>query len=119
MTQSRLLLLIGALVLAGCGRSQSSGLAGAPDPDTNPRHDGVIALVGAVLIDGTASPPRAGTVLIRGDRIVCAGECAVNAGMQVVDLTGRYIIPGLVVSVANLVVWLTVGFAWWKFLGFW
>ncbi len=26
---------------------------------------------------------------------------------------------GLVVSVANLVVWLTVGFAWWKFLGFW
>ena len=26
---------------------------------------------------------------------------------------------GFVVSVINLAIWLTVGFAWWKFLGFW
>lgn len=26
---------------------------------------------------------------------------------------------GLIVSMANLAVWLTVGFAWWKLLGFW
>jgi DASS family divalent anion:Na+ symporter len=26
---------------------------------------------------------------------------------------------GLVVSIANLIVWITVGFVWWKFLGFW
>ena len=26
---------------------------------------------------------------------------------------------GFVVSVVNLTMWLTVGFAWWKFLGFW
>ena len=26
---------------------------------------------------------------------------------------------GLYVSVANVVIWLTAGFAWWKFLGFW
>jgi divalent anion:Na+ symporter, DASS family len=26
---------------------------------------------------------------------------------------------GLVASIANLLVWLTVGFAWWKMLGFW
>jgi divalent anion:Na+ symporter, DASS family len=26
---------------------------------------------------------------------------------------------GLIVSFANLAIWLTVGFAWWKFLGFW
>lgn len=26
---------------------------------------------------------------------------------------------GFVVSVANLAIWLTIGFAWWKFLGFW
>ena len=26
---------------------------------------------------------------------------------------------GFYVSVANMVIWLTVGFAWWKFLGFW
>jgi len=26
---------------------------------------------------------------------------------------------GFVVSLVNLAIWLTVGFAWWKFLGFW
>jgi divalent anion:Na+ symporter, DASS family len=26
---------------------------------------------------------------------------------------------GLYVSIANVLIWLTVGFAWWKFLGFW
>lgn len=26
---------------------------------------------------------------------------------------------GFYVSVANLIIWVTVGFAWWKFLGFW
>ena len=26
---------------------------------------------------------------------------------------------GLYVSIANMGIWLTVGFAWWKFLGFW
>ena len=26
---------------------------------------------------------------------------------------------GFVVSVANILIWLTAGFAWWKFLGFW
>ena len=26
---------------------------------------------------------------------------------------------GLYVSIANVIIWLTIGFAWWKFLGFW
>jgi divalent anion:Na+ symporter, DASS family len=26
---------------------------------------------------------------------------------------------GFVVSLANVAIWLTVGFAWWKVLGFW
>ena len=26
---------------------------------------------------------------------------------------------GLIASIANLLVWLTVGFGWWKILGFW
>ena len=26
---------------------------------------------------------------------------------------------GLMVSLANLAIWLTVGLAWWKLLGFW
>ena len=26
---------------------------------------------------------------------------------------------GLIASFANLLVWLTIGFGWWKLLGFW
>jgi DASS family divalent anion:Na+ symporter len=26
---------------------------------------------------------------------------------------------GFYVSIANVAIWLTIGFAWWKFLGFW
>ncbi len=33
--------------------------------------------------------------------------------------TGEWWKVGFVVSVANLAVWLTVGFGWWKLLGFW
>jgi DASS family divalent anion:Na+ symporter len=32
---------------------------------------------------------------------------------------GEWWRAGFAVSVVNLVVWLTVGFAWWKFLGYW
>src|SRR5688500_7527771 len=96
MTRSNLLLFIGGLALAGCGRSHQPGAASGEDRGIALRHEGVTALVGAVLIDGDGSPARAGTVVIRDGRIECAGECAVSDNMQVVDVTGRYIIPGLV-----------------------
>jgi DASS family divalent anion:Na+ symporter len=32
---------------------------------------------------------------------------------------GEWWRAGFVVSVANLLIWLTAGFAWWRFLGFW
>ena len=32
---------------------------------------------------------------------------------------GEWWRAGFVVSVANLVIWLTIGFGWWKVLGFW
>ncbi|MBA3269748.1 MAG: DASS family sodium-coupled anion symporter [Acidobacteria bacterium] len=32
---------------------------------------------------------------------------------------GEWWRAGFIVSVVNLVIWLTVGFAWWKFLGYW
>ena len=58
------------------------------------------ALVGATLVDGTGAPLVADSVVIlRGGRIECAGgrgRCSVPAGVETVDVSGRWITPGLV-----------------------
>jgi imidazolonepropionase-like amidohydrolase len=58
------------------------------------------ALVGATVIDGTGGGAVAdGVVLVEGDRLSCVGtaaECPMPAGATRVDVTGRYITPGLV-----------------------
>ncbi len=58
------------------------------------------ALVGATVIDGTGSPgvPNA-VVVVTGDRLACVGalaQCPVPAGARRVDVTGRFVTPGLV-----------------------
>lgn len=58
------------------------------------------ALVGGTIIDGTGGPaiPN-GVVVVRGDRLVCVGtadQCPLTTGASRVDLTGRYVTPGLV-----------------------
>jgi imidazolonepropionase-like amidohydrolase len=58
------------------------------------------ALVGATVIDGTGRPgvPNAVVVVTR-DRLTCVGtaaQCPVPAGATRVDVTGRYVTPGLV-----------------------
>lgn len=62
--------------------------------------DQTVALVGATLIPMVGSEVLADSVVIvRGERIVAIGkrgELAVPAGATTVDLTGRYVIPGLV-----------------------
>jgi imidazolonepropionase-like amidohydrolase len=66
--------------------------AGTPPP---PR-----ALVGATLVDGTgARPVRDSTVILRGGKIDCAGgraQCPVPDGMETLDVSGKWITPGLV-----------------------
>lgn len=58
------------------------------------------ALVGATLVDGTgAAPVPDAVVILRGGLIECAGPrrvCPVPAGVEVLDLEGRWITPGLV-----------------------
>ena len=58
------------------------------------------ALIGATVIDGTGAPeiPR-GVVLVEGDRLTCVGsaaDCPIPEGATRVDVSGRYITPGLV-----------------------
>jgi imidazolonepropionase-like amidohydrolase len=60
----------------------------------------VVALTHARLIDGTGAPARADqTVIIRDGTIAALGDArsvTVPAGAQVIDLTGKSVIPGLV-----------------------
>jgi imidazolonepropionase-like amidohydrolase len=74
-------------------------LVGLLLPACKPAPDG-LALVGATLIDGTGGPPLAdAAVVVRGGRIESVGTRASFALPQrtsEVDVTGRWIIPGLI-----------------------
>jgi imidazolonepropionase-like amidohydrolase len=54
------------------------------------------ALTGATIVDGTGAAGRTGTVVMRDGRIACVGECALEADVEPIDVTGRFIMPGLV-----------------------
>src|SRR5438552_3506433 len=60
----------------------------------------IVALTHARVIDGTGAPARGDqTLVIRDGRIVAFGasrSIAIPAGAQVIDLTGKSVIPGLV-----------------------
>ena len=61
---------------------------------------GTRALVGGTIVDGTgADPVENGVVLVDGDRITCVGTratCPVPQGAGLIDVSGRYLTPGLV-----------------------
>ena len=61
---------------------------------------GTVALTNAKVIDGTGAPAMMGqTILIEGDRITAVGPTGsvqVPAGANVVDVSGKTVIPGLV-----------------------
>ncbi len=84
---------------AACGSPSAPVRSPAPvSPD--------VAIVGAILWDGTGRAPVANAVtLVRGDRIICAGsvgECLVPKGARVIDAQGQYLIPGLIDSHVHL-----------------
>jgi imidazolonepropionase-like amidohydrolase len=58
------------------------------------------ALVGGTLVDGSGAPPvKDAVVVLRGGKIECAGpraSCPVPAGVETVDVAGRWITPGVV-----------------------
>lgn len=61
-----------------------------------------IAFTNATVIDGTGAPPRAGqTILVkRGviEAVFESGSRALPRGVRLVDLTGKFVIPGLIDS---------------------
>ncbi len=62
-----------------------------------PLHAQTTAFTGATVWDGTASPPVAGaTLLVRDGRVVSVGREPPAAGVPVVSLAGKHVMPGLV-----------------------
>ncbi|MCP3801669.1 amidohydrolase family protein [Allokutzneria sp. A3M-2-11 16] len=53
------------------------------------------ALVNGVLVDGTGAAPRPATIVLDGDRIVSVGQRQAPRGCRVVDVRGKFVIPGL------------------------
>ncbi len=88
----KLLLTIGVLVilsLAGCGSF-----------DGTYESERAIILTGATIFDGRGGEAiDHGVLLIRNGNIECVGgegECPNPAGAKVIDVTGKYITPGLI-----------------------
>lgn len=82
----------GAFGAAVTGGALTAGRADAAGDD-------VTVLVRATVVDGTGRPPAENsTVVLTGDRILAVGrhpETPRLPGVRVVDLAGRYVIPGL------------------------
>jgi imidazolonepropionase-like amidohydrolase len=77
---------------AGLTRSQVAGAA----PDTG--STGITAIRGVTVIDAAAGTRREQNVLVRGNRILAAGDMhsvPVPHGAKVVDGRGKFLIPGL------------------------
>lgn len=98
-------LLGGALlVLAGC----SLAYAATPTPFAPPAQGTVTIFRNAVLIDGAGAPPRqAMDVIVDGQRIrAVLPDAAVTQellhGAKIVDLTGKFLLPGLIDSHVHL-----------------
>ena len=70
------------------------------EPPAQTPADGLVALTGARLIDGTGRAPiEQATLLVRGGRIEAAGAAAdvqIPAGAVHVDLSGKTVMPGIV-----------------------
>ena len=71
--------------------------------------DGVVALEGATLIDGTGRAPVADAIILVRDGHIQAvarvNEIPVPSGAQVVNLIGKTVIPGLIDSHAHVERW--------------
>src|SRR4051812_16509694 len=67
------------------------------------KPDGLIHFKNAHIIDGTGREPITGGVLVEGDRIKQVGAILPEpAGATVIDLAGRTLMPGMILSHVHL-----------------
>ena len=74
-----------------------------------PAHSQVRALTGGTVIDGNGGPPIArAVVLIDGSKITAVGPAAkvnIPEGAERIDVSGKYVVPGLMDGNVHLVPW--------------
>ena len=103
----RLLVLVVLVALACVARPAGAQRPAAGPPAMAPDvaqyvsvRDSTVALVHARVIDGTGAPPREDQTIVLGGGVIRAlgpsASVAVPAGARVIDLTGRSVLPGLV-----------------------
>lgn len=82
------------LVIAAAGTTTVAGQTTAAADQRD-----ILVFTNATLIDGTGAGPRPNTtIVVAGDRILAVGRhqgVAPPAGVRVVDLRGKYVLPGL------------------------
>jgi imidazolonepropionase-like amidohydrolase len=82
-----------------------------------PAGKGVVALQGATLIDGSGGQPiQDAIILIRDGKIEAVSrvnEIEVPKGAEVIELAGKYVIPGLIDAHAHIVRWQAPRFLAW------
>ena len=87
MTRKTYLTLLASLLLAAC------------QPTTTPESQDLVVIEGATVIDGVSSTPIENAVIvIDGDTIQAigsSGSVEVPPGAQIIDATGKTIIPGI------------------------
>src|SRR5579863_8279855 len=92
-----------AATLAALG---SAALNGADAPPEIAVHEPLFALVHARVVDATNPSAREDqTIVVRDGRIAAVGadkEVAVPTGARTIDLTGKTVVPGLVLAHEHL-----------------
>jgi imidazolonepropionase-like amidohydrolase len=87
MTRKTQLTLLASLLLAAC------------QPTTTPESQDLVVIQGATVIDGVSSTPIENAVIVIADGTIQAigssGSVEVPPGAQIIDATGKTIIPGI------------------------
>src|SRR5580693_920080 len=87
-----------AKFVASAARDQMASLSELSE-GTSGRRTGTLAFIGGTVVNSTGEPPIANaTIVIRGAKIIAVGESnkvKVPADAQRIDVTGKFIIPGL------------------------
>jgi hypothetical protein len=74
----------------------AAGVAAGTPAVSAAAREPVLALTGATVIDPSSGTTRRNqTVLIRGTRLIAIGHIPVPDGARVIELNGKYVIPGL------------------------
>ena len=110
-------------------RSHSARLpdAGVDDPPCHARDCHITALAGAFLAVAAAAgaPPLLAAALFASFSNLCGATTNYSTGPVVIYFglgyvpAGRWFAVGLAIALFHLAIWIGVGMAWWKLLGWW